>query len=149
MDFNAKLVRICEPVTGNGKNGTWTRQQFVFETEGNYPKQICVTVWGDKAIQNPNIMQIGARLNVAFELESREYNGRWYTDVRAWRIQEASSGNPQQAAQSAQLSEGLPTYPQQGAPLPQGTAYGLAAAPAAGFDNSRSFPQPDNDDLPF
>lgn len=139
MDFNAKLVRICEPVTGNGKNGTWMRQQFVFETEGNYPKQICVTVWGDKAIQNPGIMQIGARLNVAFELESREYNGRWYTDVRAWRIQDAAMGNPTAPAPSTPSTEGYqPTFPPAAPAYP--STFEQQPFPAA---------HPQDDDLPF
>lgn len=102
MDFNAKLIKVEEPITGNGKNGTWKRQAYIFETEGQYPKKICVTVWGDSAIQNPAAVQVGARLNVSFELESREYNGRWYTDVRAWRIQEAYTGA--QAQQQAYAS---------------------------------------------
>lgn len=135
MDFNAKLVKIEEPVTGEGKNGPWKKQSYIFETESQYPRQICVMVWGDKAISNPAIMQIGNRLNVSFELESREYNGRWYTDVRAWRIQEATMG-------------GAPMGMPAAAPAAQ-------AAPAASNIAAPNFPAPEtpagdsNDDLPF
>lgn len=140
MDFNAKLIKVEEPITGNGKNGTWKRQAYIFETEGQYPKKICVTVWGDGAIQNPAAVQVGARLNVSFELESREYNGRWYTDVRAWRIQEAYTGAQAQTAQAS--------YPQQAAPAQaqqQAYASSIAAPP---FQTAPASPAQD-DDLPF
>jgi hypothetical protein len=86
MEFTAKLVQIREPQTGEGKNGPWKRQEYVFETDGMYAKKICVTVWGDRAIQDPSIMQIGALLDVHFDLESREHNDRWYSDIKAWKI---------------------------------------------------------------
>lgn len=143
MDFNAKLIKVEEPITGNGKNGMWKRQAYIFETEGQYPKKICVTVWGDGAIQNPATMQIGARLNVSFELESREYNGRWYTDVRAWRIQEAFTGAqtpPVQTQAQAQSQQPIPTTAQQ-----QAYASSIAAPP---FPNAPASPAQD-DDLPF
>lgn len=134
MDFTAKLVQINEPVTGEGKNGQWKRQEFIFETESQYPRKICVSVWGDRGIQDPNIMQIGNVLNVAFDLESREFNGRWYTDVRPWRITlPAAAPAPQTAYQAAPA-----------APAPAAAAAPVTpefpTAPAGGNDV---------DDLPF
>lgn len=110
MDFNAKLVQINEPITGEGKNGTWKRQDLIFETESQYPRKICVSVWGDRAINNPADIVIGNRLNVSFEIESREYQGRWYTDVRAWRIQPVA--NAMAAAPApAQEAPAAPYFP--------------------------------------
>ncbi|MDR0619693.1 MAG: DUF3127 domain-containing protein [Bacteroidales bacterium] len=86
MEFTAKLVQIREPQTGEGRNGPWKRQEYIFETDGQYAKKICITVWGDRAIQDPSIMQIGALLDVHFDLESREHNDRWYSDIKAWKI---------------------------------------------------------------
>jgi hypothetical protein len=86
MEFTAKLVQIREPQTGEGKNGPWKRQEYIFETDGQYAKKICITVWGDRAIQDPSIMEIGALLDVHFDLESREHNDRWYSDIKAWKI---------------------------------------------------------------
>lgn len=137
MDFTAKLIQINEPVTGEGKNGTWKRQEFIFETESQYPRKICVSVWGDRAIQDPSIMQIGNVLNVAFDLESREYNGRWYTDVRPWRITlPGAAPAPQAGYQSAPAVASAPAAAPAAAPV----APEFPTAPAGGDEV---------DDLPF
>lgn len=59
------------------------------ETEGQYPKKVCVSIWGDKI--NESLLKPGAMLNISFDVESREYNSRWYTDVKAWKIEPAGS----------------------------------------------------------
>lgn len=113
MDFTAKLIQIMPPIEGEGKNGPWKRQEYIFETDGQYPKKVCVSVWGDKGISDPSIMQAGNILNVSFEVESREYNGRWYTDIRAWKIQTAngvpSANNPQMEATAPTANAALDT----------------------------------------
>lgn len=94
MQFTAKLVQILPLQKGNGKNGEWKKQDIIVETEGTYPKKVCVSVWGDKI--NESQLQIGSDLKIDFDVESREYNGRWYTDVKAWKIESAGSGGGQQ-----------------------------------------------------
>jgi len=66
--------------TGKGKNGDWKKQDLIVETGNNYPKKICISVWGDK--NNTSVLVIGNELKIDFDVESREYNGRWYTDVK-------------------------------------------------------------------
>lgn len=78
--------------TGNGKNGPWKKQDIIVETTAQYPKKICISIWGDKI--NPSVLQDGAMLNISFDVESREYNGRWYTDVKAWKIESAGNAGP-------------------------------------------------------
>ncbi len=85
MEIQAKLVEVLPLQTGEGKNGTWKKQNIVIETDSQYPKKICVTIWGDKIDENQ--LKVGNELKVFFDLESREYNGRWYTDVKAWKIE--------------------------------------------------------------
>lgn len=63
------------------------------ETEGNFPKKVCCTVWGDLLNQVNNLKQ-GENVKASIDLESREYNERWYTDVRAWRIENGGSTPP-------------------------------------------------------
>lgn len=87
MEFTAKLIQVLPPQTGQGKNGPWKKQDIVLETDGQYPKKICVSTWGDKF--DVNKWAPGIMLTVSFDIESREYNGRWYTDVKAWKIEEA------------------------------------------------------------
>lgn len=90
MQLTAKLVQVLPVQTGTGKNGEWKKNTIIVETDGMYPKKVCITIWGDKA--DPNILQEGNMLDISFDLESREFNGRWYTDVRAWKVEIAGQG---------------------------------------------------------
>ncbi len=85
MQLNAKLISLLPLQTGNGKNGTWKKQDIIVETDGQYPKKVCVSIWGDKIDEKKLVP--GNRLKIDFDVESREYNGRWYTDVKAWKVE--------------------------------------------------------------
>lgn len=84
MELAGKITHVLEEKSGNSARGPWRKQEYVIEIPGDYPKQVCFMVWGDK-IDQLKITQ-GEELTVHFDLESREYNGRWYTDVKAWRV---------------------------------------------------------------
>jgi hypothetical protein len=84
MDIKGRVIQLLALQTGEGKNGTWKKQDFVIETDGQYPKKVCISAWGDKI--NESALQVGNEINVSFDVESREYNGRWYTDLKAWKI---------------------------------------------------------------
>lgn len=90
MQLVAKLIQLLPLQTGTGKNGAWKKQDMVVETEGQYPKKVCISVWGDKI--NPNHLTVGNKLKIDFDIESREYNSRWYTDVKAWKVELVSGG---------------------------------------------------------
>lgn len=90
MQLTAKLIQLLPLQTGNGKNGQWKKQDFVVETEGQYPKKVCISVWGDKI--DAAKLTVGNMLKIDFDVESREYNGRWYTDVKAWKVELAGEG---------------------------------------------------------
>ena len=98
MDISGKILQLLPVQTGQGKNGTWKKQDFILETGDQYPKKVCIAVWGDKI--DLGSFQPGDLVEVSFDVESREYNGRWYTDVKAWKIvnkqQHASAATPGQ-----------------------------------------------------
>ncbi|MEI7694152.1 MAG: DUF3127 domain-containing protein [Chlorobium sp.] len=98
MQITAKLVSILPEQGGNGKNGPWKKQDIIVETEGQYPKKVCISLWGEK--HDRNLLKIGAKLNISFDIESREFNGKWYTDVKAWKIDGGNEG-----------AGGAPPYP--------------------------------------
>lgn len=105
MQITAKLSQLIALQTGSGKNGQWKKQDIIVETSGDYPKKICVTIWGDKIKEDQ--LQIGNELRIDFDIESREYNGRWYTDIKAWKIEVVSgelSDKPDQSLQDGSLS---------------------------------------------
>ncbi len=89
MELTAKLIQLLPLQTGSGKNGQWKKQDIIVETEGNYPKKVCISIWGDKI--NESILKIGSQLTISFDVESREYNAKWYTDVKAWKIEAAGA----------------------------------------------------------
>lgn len=92
MTLSAKLTQLLPFQTGESKNGTWRKQDIIVETNGQYPKKICVSIWGDKI--DDNQLQIGNTLTISYELESREYNNKWYTDVKAWKIEMTGTSMP-------------------------------------------------------
>ncbi len=89
MEINGKIIELLPVKSGESANGTWRKQEYILETEGQYPKKVCFMAWGDK-IDEFGIKQ-GDNLVVSVDLESREFNGRWYTDVKAWKVARAGA----------------------------------------------------------
>lgn len=89
MQLTGKLIQLLPLQKGTGKNGEWKKQDIIIETQAQYPKKVCISIWGDKI--NESLLQTGKMLTVSFDVESREYNGRWYTDVKAWKIDPAGT----------------------------------------------------------
>lgn len=83
MEIIATIKQLLPIQTGQGKNGEWRKQEIIIETGDQYPKKVCLSIWGDKI--NESVLKVGATLKFSVEIESREYNGRWYTDVKAWK----------------------------------------------------------------
>jgi hypothetical protein len=100
LELTGKITQILPEKSGTTARGPWRKQEYVLEVPGEYPKQVCFMVWGDKIDQFG--IQQGQELTVHFDLESREWNGRWYTDVRAWRIEPASAGQRDEFEQGAE-----------------------------------------------
>ncbi len=92
MELKGKVIQLLPVQTGMGKKGQWKKQEFIVETQSQYPKKVCLSVWGDK-IDQFNVA-VGDLVNVAVELESREYNSRWYTEARAWKIEKSGNSSP-------------------------------------------------------
>ena len=90
MEIIGKIIQVLEEQSGSGRNGVWKKRDYILETKSQYPKKVCLTVWGDKIDQFG--MQSGDEVSVGIEIESREYNGRWYTDVKAWKV-DKTGGN--------------------------------------------------------
>jgi len=127
MEIEGRLVEVLAEQSGQGRTGnTWRKQSFVIETmDSQYPKKVCIDVWGDN-IDNLKAFKTNDVLNVKMDIESREYNGRWFTNVKAWRVdkkQDAAGGS-----------------------APQGG--GMEQPPLPGAADIPSAPEP-TDDLPF
>ena len=84
MEINGKIIERLPEKSGESANGTWRKQEYILETNSQYPKKVCFMAWGEKIDQFA--IKQGENLVVSVDLESREYNGRWYTDVKAWKV---------------------------------------------------------------
>ncbi len=132
LELVGVLQIILPEVSGQGKNGTWTKQDFVLETQDTYPKKVCLSAWGNQ-VGEIKKFAIGDTLTASLNLESREYNGKWYTEARAWKI---TSGNTEGGSSpSTERVERQQSTPQS---TPKST---LPAADLTSFEES--------DDLPF
>lgn len=113
LELTGTLIKILPEVTGAGKNGSWVKQEFVLETADQYPKKVCLSLWGDK-VSDLKKYALGDNLTASINLESREYNDRWYTEARAWRLELAgraeggSEGSNSGGSAPAQSKEKLP-----------------------------------------
>ena len=96
LDITGKIIQIMNETSGQSKTGnTWTKQEFVIETYDKFPRKVMMSVMGDK-VQELKRFKTGDEIKASLNIESREYNSRWYTDVRAWKIE--STGESAQTA---------------------------------------------------
>ena len=91
MQLIGKLIQLLPLQTGMGKNGEWKKQEIIVETDGQYPKKVCIAIWGDKI--NAQQLEIGKTLSIEFDAESREFSGRWYPELKAWKIDANGQGS--------------------------------------------------------
>lgn len=138
MEIIGKLLQKLPLQSGIGRTGnSWQKQEFVIETIEQYPKKVCANLWGDK-LDMLDTVNIGDTVKVSFSIESREFNGKWYTDIKAWKIEPATEG---------------PAQPSAAAPAYQHAAAGPAPAadtlPPMASDDMDTFTDNGGDDLPF
>ena len=131
MEFTGKIIAVLPPRGGISKSGNeWKVQEYVIEDHGQYPRKMCFDVFGAEKIEQFHIQE-GEELTVSFDVDAREYQGRWYNSIRAWKVDRVAA----QTAQPQPTSAAQPAAP---APAP-------APAPAVPyFSNSNA-----TDDLPF
>ena len=120
MEFEGVVLKKLPAVQGEGARGKWVRQDVVFEVPGDFSRKIVVTFF-NKTDDLASLVE-GATYTVSINIDAREYNGRWFNDIRAWRIQ------PKQQAEPA-------------APIGYGEPVAAAMPPVAPID--------DVDDMPF
>lgn len=144
MEIIGKLIRVLPEQSGESARGRWVRGGFVIETSEQYPRMVAFTMFGEDKVAMIKGIAIGTQINVHFSPESREFQDRWYTDLRCFRIDTfnpATVGTPYGAPQQA-YNPGM-AAPQQPAPqMPAEQSPAFASAP--GSDALAA-----DDDLPF
>ena len=123
MEVVGKIIQVLPLQEGVGRNGNpWKLQGYVLETIENYPRKVHFEVFGEDRIKN-NPCAIDQIVTVSFDIESREFNGRWYTSIRAYRIVQ---GDVTQGA-AAPASAPVAAAPAQAAPAAPAPAPAEAA----------------------
>jgi hypothetical protein len=100
MDITGQLIKTLPEQTGQGGRGPRIKQEFVIETKEKFKKKICFSTWGDK-VEMLRKFSMSDMLKVSFNAESREHNERWYTELRAWRIERVGDESGAQAPMPA------------------------------------------------
>ena len=135
MELTGKIIAVLPERGGISKAGNeWKIQEFVLETQEQYPRKMMFNVFGADRLAQFNI-QLGEVLTVSFDIDSREYNVRWYTDIRARKVDRNVATAP---------TAGVPVPPVSpaGVPGPPPMADPFSAAPQMSASNEA-------DDLPF
>ena len=98
MEFTGLLIKIMPIETGTAKNTgkEWQSQDIIIETVETYPKKIAINFYGDK-IKEVEKLNINDDVTVTANVESREFNGKWYTKVKAWKVVVDKAAEPQKA----------------------------------------------------
>lgn len=125
MDLTGKIIAALPERGGVAKSSgnSWKVQEFVLETQEQYPHKMMFSIFGEDKIAQAAI-KVGDTVTVSFDINAREFNGRWYNDVRAWKVEHVDGG------------AGV---------APAAAPYVAPAAPAA----TPFAPSDEKDDLPF
>jgi len=87
MELTGKIIAVMEPRSGvSARTGnSWMTQEYVIEVPGQYPKRCLFNLFGEDRIKQFNI-QMGEEITISFDIDAREYNGRWFNDIRAYNV---------------------------------------------------------------
>ena len=98
MEITGKIIAVLPPKQGVSQStgNAWMCQDYVLETQEMYPKKVCFNVFGAEKIQEMNI-QLGEMLTVSLEINANEYQGKWYNQVRGWKVVRVPVQGQQQA----------------------------------------------------
>lgn len=131
LEIEGKIISKLAVQSGQSARGPWAKQDFVIEyLDGKFPEKACLQVWGQDKVAELEKYNIDDTIKASFRPLSREFNGRWYTDLRVWKISGATVGATE-AASVATTATAAPNAQQ--APPP----------------TTEDLPGANNDDLPF
>ena len=125
MEVTGKIIVAMPEVSGTSRAGNaWKKRSYVLETLDNYPTKIAFDFFGERADQYP--LSVGDEVKLSFDIDSHEYQGRWFTSIRGWKVEKNQQGAP--------VAPAAPAIDP------------FAAAPASNTFTPSADP---NDDLPF
>lgn len=115
MELQGKVIAVLPARSGVSARGEWKSQSFVIETHDSIPRKMVFDVFGEERLTRFNI-QLGQEVNVSFDIDAHEYNGRWFNNIRAFDVRLVDP-NTVSAAPAAQAAPAAPQQPAN-APFP-------------------------------
>lgn len=119
MEITGKIIAILPAREGTSSRtgNSWKTQEYVIETHEQYPRKCVFNLFGADRIAQFNI-QMGEELTVSFDIDAREWNGRWFNDIRAWNVQRVQPGAAEAAPAdaAASVADNAPFPPASDAP---------------------------------
>ena len=123
-EITGKIIAVLPTRSGTSARGTqWSSQTAVIETHEQYPKRVASDVLGDKITEFN--LQVGEEVTVSFDINAREFNGKWFNSVNAWNVvrkqypaQGGYNTNPYAGAYAAQAAQAVQQAAMYGAPNP-------------------------------
>lgn len=117
MEIKGKVKTLGNLTEGESARGAWQKQELIIETIEQYPKQICLICWGERVTEAQCFTE-GQVITAHVNIESREFNGKWYTDVKPWKfeaenVDSLQAINQQEAYQSEPMTYQESKTPQQ------------------------------------
>lgn len=114
LKIEGTVAELLEVQSGTSQRGEWRKQEFILDVPGEYPRKVCIVMWGDTI--DRFALKPGENITAHIDLASREYNGRWYTDVKAWKVEKSDAGSdfdfpppgPEPLPESDELDDDLP-----------------------------------------
>jgi hypothetical protein len=137
MEIIGKVVRLGGLTEGTSARGPWRKQDLIIETDEQYPKTICLTCWTNQVDEIQNMVP-GQMIKAQIDISSREFNGKWYTDIRVWRFDPVG----QTAPATGQVQSAAAPAPMHPTPTPSASVQSSQEPSYFGDDNN-------GDDLPF
>ena len=118
MEIQGKVVRLGALTEGTSARGAWRKQELIIETIEQYPKQVCLVCWGDRVAEAQNFTP-GQTIKAQISIESREFNGKWSTDVRPFRfdLDTPQQAQPMQQPMMQPQQFATPSYEQNNIPV--------------------------------
>lgn len=131
MEITGRIIEVLPERSGMSARGEWKSQSFVIETHDQYPRKMVFDVFGAERLQRFNIKG-NDEVTVFFDIEARQYQDRWFNNIRAYDVRKLDAAAGEAAGQAA-------------AAAPQTTQAAPAPFPPAQPDAAGE----SSDDLPF
>lgn len=147
LELECKIIEKLTVRDGTSARGPWAKQDFIVEyQDGQYTEKACLQVFGTDRVKELENYQVGDKVKVILKIQAREFNNKWYNDIRVRKITRVGeeSNDTEYLSSRAPYSPEVPNYSTEDMPLD------ISASTGFGVHEGQDIPAPSTeDDLPF